>query len=370
MAKKLDTVWDIEEHTKAKHEILRRYLEAWLPIMSKANGRLIYIDGFSGPGVYTNGEPGSPIIALKAFLEHSYRQEIKAELIYVFIDEDPKRTAELEKQIEALGPLPTNVKVSVRTGAYEHIFSQVLDSLEQEGKELAPTFAFIDPFGYSQASMRLSGRFLQFSRCEALVYVPIRFIDRFVSLDSQDSALTTLFGTEEWKAARALKGDARRRFLHDLFFQQMKRECGLDYVRSFEIVAATPNSGYHLFFGTKHPLGLRRMKEAMWKLDPENGQKFRDSTSEKQQPLFQPEVDTKPLRDAMIERFGDQPVSIQELDNFALIETPYLPSHIRTRTLKPLEKDGRLIIVSAKPDRRRFTYPTGTVIRFVLQIPQ
>ena len=50
MAKPVETVWSIEEHTKAKHRILRGYLDAWLPIMSAHNGRLAYIDGFAGPG--------------------------------------------------------------------------------------------------------------------------------------------------------------------------------------------------------------------------------------------------------------------------------------------------------------------------------
>ena len=34
MSKIVDTVWQIEEHTKAKHEILRRYLSAWFPILA------------------------------------------------------------------------------------------------------------------------------------------------------------------------------------------------------------------------------------------------------------------------------------------------------------------------------------------------
>ena len=44
------TLWAAEEHTVAKHRILRRYLEAWIPIMASRSGRLILIDGFAGPG--------------------------------------------------------------------------------------------------------------------------------------------------------------------------------------------------------------------------------------------------------------------------------------------------------------------------------
>ncbi|MGC1375672.1 MAG: three-Cys-motif partner protein TcmP, partial [Anaerolineales bacterium] len=64
MTKPSETLWEIEPHTKAKHEILRKYLGAWFPILGSKNARIVYIDGFCGPGKYIGGEEGSPIIAL------------------------------------------------------------------------------------------------------------------------------------------------------------------------------------------------------------------------------------------------------------------------------------------------------------------
>ena len=46
MSKNNSTIWEIEPHTEAKHEILEKYLNAWLPIMTRWNGRILYIDGF------------------------------------------------------------------------------------------------------------------------------------------------------------------------------------------------------------------------------------------------------------------------------------------------------------------------------------
>ena len=40
LAKKLEAVWRMDPHTQAKHTILRRYWEAWLPIMTKYNQRV------------------------------------------------------------------------------------------------------------------------------------------------------------------------------------------------------------------------------------------------------------------------------------------------------------------------------------------
>lgn len=364
MAGEHETIWEIEEHTRAKHRILRGYLEAWLPIMSSSNERLVIVDGFAGPGVYKGGEPGSPIISLRAFLDHQYQDRITAELVYIFIEEDTDRAARLEQEIAELGKLPSQTKVQVINGAYEDVFSEALDEVEKKGGALAPTFAFIDPFGYAQASMHLSGRFLQFDRCEVLIYVPVSFINRFLGRAGQETALTSLFGTDRWKKALQLKGRARQRFLHDLFREQLVEEAGLTYVQSFEIVTSAQYSGYHLFFGTKHELGLERMKQTMWKIDPVEGHRFRDSTLQGQAPLFETQVDTAPLRDEFIAHFASKPFSIEEALRFTLIETPYIPSHVRRLTLKPLEEAGKLEVVSAKQGRRRGTYPTGTVLRF------
>ncbi|GAI63170.1 unnamed protein product, partial [marine sediment metagenome] len=38
--------WPLEPHTKAKHEILKRYLYAWFPILASSHRRILYVDGF------------------------------------------------------------------------------------------------------------------------------------------------------------------------------------------------------------------------------------------------------------------------------------------------------------------------------------
>jgi three-Cys-motif partner protein len=360
------TVWKLDRHSEAKHYLLRRYIQAWLPIMSSFKERLVIIDGFAGPGVYEDGQPGSPIIMLKALLDHESRDRIDCEVVYVFIEQDKTRAATLEEEIEKLGRLPKNVNVSVIADSYENAFSGVLDDIEARGARLAPTFAFLDPFGYSDAPMTLTGRFLQFDRCEVLIYVPLRTVNRWLRREGQENAMTTLFGSKKWAEAVAIAdGQDRIRFLHDLFYAEMKDKCGLKYVRSFEIVTAAPNSGYHLFFGTNHETGLLKMKQVMWAVDPIEGKKFKDSTMRNAAVLFEPEPDLEPLRKALRKQFGKEPFAIEEAEHFTLVETPYLPKHVKKPILKPLESDDELEIVKAKAGRRRGTYPEGTVVRFV-----
>src|SRR5262249_53790542 len=93
------TTWPLEPHTKGKHLVLKEYLNAWFPILSSWNGRIVFIDGFSGPGKYDGGEEGSPLIALRAMLEHSSRSRFK-EITFFFIEQDPKRAEHLDNLIK------------------------------------------------------------------------------------------------------------------------------------------------------------------------------------------------------------------------------------------------------------------------------
>lgn len=53
-----ETLWTIEPHTVAKHEILQRYLSAWFAILGNSFPRILYLDAFCGPGRYSGGEVG------------------------------------------------------------------------------------------------------------------------------------------------------------------------------------------------------------------------------------------------------------------------------------------------------------------------
>jgi three-Cys-motif partner protein len=104
------TVWELEPHTTAKHEILRRYVQAWAPILSQGNfPHLVFVDGFAGPGRYSKGEEGSPIIAIKAVIDQP--RPIKAKVDFHFIELDVQRSGHLAAEIGSLS-LPANVSAT------------------------------------------------------------------------------------------------------------------------------------------------------------------------------------------------------------------------------------------------------------------
>jgi three-Cys-motif partner protein len=89
-------MWEYPEHTQAKHDILGHYLDAWFPILSSTPGRILVLDGFAGRGVYNDGSPGSPIIALDRLLKHSHWPQMShREFVFLFIEHDSDNVASL-----------------------------------------------------------------------------------------------------------------------------------------------------------------------------------------------------------------------------------------------------------------------------------
>ena len=88
MANTTSIIWPLEPHTEIKHIILRRYLNSWLPIISRYHGKIVYIDGFAGPGEYSFGQDGSPIIAIKAVLDHKFKLGAKIRMLFIEKEED------------------------------------------------------------------------------------------------------------------------------------------------------------------------------------------------------------------------------------------------------------------------------------------
>ena len=353
------TLWPADEHTLAKHRVLRRYLDAWIPIMATQGGRLILIDGFAGPGRYATGEDGSPLVMLKAYLEHAARTRIDAEFNYIFIEKRQDRFDLLVDELKKV-ELPLNVRVYPVRGDFADVLSGVLSGLG--GAALAPTFLFIDPFGYADNPMELTGRVLSFPRREVLVYVPLRWIARFIRDEGPAVAFTSVFGDDRWTAARGpATVDGRVPLLRELFAAALAERA--QYVRSFEMLDNTGEHGYHLFFGTQHEKGLSRMKRAMWSVDPGEGASFRDPVVKGQQLLFTSEPDLSVLLAALRDHFGAAEFSIEEAERFVLLETSFMhDAHLKQKTLAPAERDGQLEVRSSRAKMR--TYPKGTRMRF------
>lgn len=365
MGKIRSITWEMEPHTEAKHAILKRYLDAWLPIITRWNGRIIYIDGFAGPGEYKNGEEGSPIIAIKAVLNHKIK--ITSEIKMLFIEANKNRFEALNKKLAKL-KLRSNLKVDCINNKFDETVSQIFDSLDEQKKTIAPAFVFIDPFGFAGIPMGLIKRIMQNPKCEVLITFMYEEINRFISNKKIWPNLVKTFGTDKWKDAINEKNSAiRNNKLHELYKKQLEKSAGIQYVQSFKMINKANKTDYYLFFGTNSLTGLKKMKEAMWKADSSGTFQFSDvSYKPGQATLFELGPDYSKLKMILVRKFKGKSVRVSEIQNFILTKTAFRETHYKRQILAQMEKaEPPEIRVKAKNRPRRGTFLDDYGVEFL-----
>lgn len=359
-------VWNIEPHTVAKHKILEQYLGAWFPILNRYHGRIVYLDGFSGPGRYDGGEVGSPVIALNTAINHPMIRDTH-EIRFIFIDSNAQR-CEILKQVlhETFPNKPNNIQYEVINEEFEGSLKTTLDSLEEKGNSLAPTFAFIDPFGYSGIPMDLISRLLNHDSCEVMITFMSGFINRFRD-EVHENAQDTLFGTAEWKKAEQIQRiEERIDFLLNLYINQLKERTGAEFIRTFRMSDENGRTIYDLVFATKHWMGMDAMKKSMEKVVANGNYHFSDKTGFGQTYLldfFDENFDIRAGADMIFNKFKGKTVRDVEIRDFVLGQTPYRKWRPFLKFLES-QSPSKINNVTLRT-RRGLTYRDGCTIEFV-----
>lgn len=365
MSKISTTIWPIEPHTEAKHAILRKYLDAWLPIITKHNKRVLYIDGFAGPGEYVNGEDGSPIIAIKALSEHT--ANIKSKIKMLFIEAKRDRFNNLKQKINSLN-IPSIADVEPIYGKFDETLADLFKYIDEQRARLAPAFVFIDPFGFTGIPFTLIKRIMKNEKSEVLITFMFEEINRFISDNRLWGSLTNTFGTNEWKKVIPEQNSKKRtEILHSIYKEQLERDAGIKFVRSFKMINRVNKTDYFLFFCTNHITGLTKMKEAMWRVDKSGLFQFSDATYSPNQPvLFEMKPNYNQLKNILLENFKGKSISISDLQDFILKETPFRETHYKKAILRPMERTKPAEIkVRCKGKRRKGTFPLHCIVKFL-----
>lgn len=361
MAAPKQTVWALEPHTAAKHAILSRYLAAWLPILSQSGfPKLAYIDAFSGPGSYSGGEDGSPVIALKAMLDH--KAAIRAKCYFDFVELDLRRADALTANVAAaqdeLGR-PGNAYVEVHQSTFEDAYAKIRPRLNAAGT--IPTFAFIDPFGWTGLPFAIVAELLGRPSTEVFINFMFEEINRFLEHPDQVGNFDKLFGCAEWRNCTQLSGSDRNKCLRDLYARKLGEHA--KYVRYFEMRNRSNSTDYFLFFATNSLLGLKKMKEAMWKVDQGGAFSFSDATNQNQLTFFTNEPNYDQLKSLITDQFKGTTATVDKVEEFVVAHTAFRETHYKRQVLQKLENVS-FEVLRAKPDRRKGTFPDGTVLRF------
>ena len=269
-------------HHAAKHALLREYINAWFPKLGFTYRQTVVIDAFASAGRYGGKQPGSPMVLLQAYTGRKDQQRFKAPPHFIFIESELRFAQHLRAEVDAIGDL-RGARVDVLHGTYEELFPQVVAYLQFRYGQPLPVFAFVDPRGYSETPFALLRDYRRRlgEKAEAMVYLPVNFMARFVMTDLTQNALERCFGgadaVERVRANPEYADLAAGDRIAAEYQSLMRNEFGL--VTQFTIDPIHHNE-YHLFFGTGELDGVRVMKKAYWDVDPVGGAGYVQDPSE------------------------------------------------------------------------------------------
>lgn len=272
--------WEMKLHTKVKHRILSKYLVGWIRKLSKY-GKICYFDCFAGRGRYESEEIGSPLIAMNMAAGNN---KYFSEFICTFIEKNKDNFLNLKNEINnELKNNPTKYdKVKILEPINDE-FSNVAKKLLKSVDKIAPSFFFIDPFGFKGLPFDVIKDLLsKYQHTEVFITLMSRDVSRFYTDEFKEATITELFGTDEWKKFKDIEGIEKEIGTINLYINQLRRVA--KYVRIYRLsMDECRKTGYYLVHATNVFDGFKLMTDVMFNestnkgmfayLGPEDGQK-------------------------------------------------------------------------------------------------
>lgn len=141
-----------------KHGILKRYPTVFTSKTGRkaSEGRVVYLDGFAGPGRYepeegqSEGPEGSPLLAVRtANSVETFRRKLHC----VFVERNARHYENLRQTLEREA---ANVEYEVLKGDVNQHLTHVLNAATNR-----PLLAFLDPFGTGLPYAEMTGQLLR-----------------------------------------------------------------------------------------------------------------------------------------------------------------------------------------------------------------
>ena len=164
----------IEEHSKAKLTVLRRYIRAYFDRLgtnpARDEFRLDLIDGFGGGGIFRDGddiESGTPLIMLEEYIAAQQRLNRKRNkplhfnCKFHFVDVSRDHTDHLRRVLTDRGFRVDGNEIAVHTSPFEDVADDIIAEILRRQPRSGRSIFLLDQTGFSQVELALVARILE-----------------------------------------------------------------------------------------------------------------------------------------------------------------------------------------------------------------
>jgi three-Cys-motif partner protein len=255
------------EQTKAKHFILRRYLQA-LAFKVLRFSDITYVDGFSGPWETKTEDFIDSSFMISINVLQDAQQRIQTETgrrprIRCFFSENNRQA--YTKLASAIAPFhrpAEDFEIQTYCGEFESAISEIQTFIDRSFPLI-----FIDPTGWTGYSLSKISPLFNRPRCEVLINFMYDFINRAASMSDAKTiaSLDSILGGPEWEA-RLDPTFPRGRAVEKLFRDNLALAGNFDFVVSTKIDRPTADRPhFFIAYATKSRDGLKTFRDTEYK---------------------------------------------------------------------------------------------------------
>jgi three-Cys-motif partner protein len=251
------------EQTRAKHFILKNYLQA-LAFKVLTFSDVAYVDGFSGPWETQteNFSDSSFMIAIDVLKDAQKkildRTGIQRRIKCFFSESDKEAYAQLEIAVTKFHQPETNFEIKTHGGKFENAVADIQSFI---GGSFP--LVFIDPTGWTGYPFDKIKPLLTRGKCEVLINFMYDFINRFAYSSDPEiiASMAPILGGPDWPD-RLDPNLPRGLAVEKLFRQTLKSSGNFDFVVSTKIDKSTSERPhFFIAYGTKNANGLKTFRQ-------------------------------------------------------------------------------------------------------------
>lgn len=163
----------IETHSKAKLDVLRRYIQEYFDRLNakpqREEFKLDLVDGFAGGGTFRDGNTdisGTPLVMLEEAekaeerLNKKRTKRLHIDCKFYFIDKEKAHTDHLRKVLREREYRIDENRIVVRNGLFENEIEAILRSIKQRQPRAGRAIFLLDQTGFAQVELSLVYRIL------------------------------------------------------------------------------------------------------------------------------------------------------------------------------------------------------------------
>ncbi len=277
------------------------------------------------------------------------------EVVFLFCEIEEENFEYLCQEVEKLGRIPDNIIISPYQEDYEAFLRETITNLTDQGTRLAPTFAFIDPYGFT-IPMDLMNRLLDFPACELFINFMYRYVDMAIHIEAQKENMNQLFGCQDWTNLVAIADPQAR---SDMTIRFYAEQLNAKYVTPMYMRGKNNALKYVLIHATNNQKGRELMKDSIWRITPDGSFTAFERNRPEQLILIQLEPNLSPLENNLWVNFAGREVYMEELYAW-LVGELYCKSHLH-QLLRSLRNKK---VIEAREYQGRFAFNKNPQIIF------